>query len=133
MSRFLVDTDVLLDVALQRKGFYSESAKVLRWAENGGEAAIAWHSISNCAYLLKDDGRKFLKLLLSIVEVAAVSSKEARQALELPMTDLEDALQAAAALSWGAEYIVTRNLANYRRSPIRAVNPAKFLKQLKFK
>lgn len=130
MSKCLIDTDVLLDVALRRKRFFSKSADVLRWVENGGKGAIAWHSISNCAYLLKNDGREFLGSLLSIVEVAPVSSKEARRALELPMKDLEDALQAAAALSWGAEYIVTRNLADYRQSPVQAVNPTNFLKQV---
>ncbi len=45
------------------------------------------------------------------------------------MTDLEDAFQAAAALAWGADAIVTRNIADYRRSPVRALTPAEFLKQ----
>ncbi len=95
----LVDTDVLLDVALKRSSFFTASADVLRWAEKGGQVAIAWHSLSNCAYLLKNDGREFLRMLLSILDVAPVGAKEAHRALELPMKDLEDALQTAAALS----------------------------------
>lgn len=127
----LIDTDVLLDVALRRPAFFAESADVLRWAEKGGQAAIAWHSISNCAYLLKDSGRDFLKLLLSIVEVAPVATKEAHRALALPMADLEDALQASAAMAWGADFIISRNLADYKKSPIPAVNPKNFLGHLK--
>ena len=127
MRKGLIDTDVLLDVALRRPKFFSGSADVLRWAERGGQAAIAWHSISNCAYLLEDEGRVFLKMLLSIVDVAPVAAKEAYRALDLPMKDLEDAMQAAAALAWGADCIITRNLVDYRKSPIPAVDPEEFL------
>lgn len=127
----LIDTDVLLDVALRHPSFFARNEDVLRWAEKGGKAAIAWHSISNCAYLLKDDGREFLRMLLSIVEVVPVASKDANRALELPMNDLEDAMQTSAALSWGADFIITRNLADYRKSPVPAASPKKFLDQLK--
>jgi hypothetical protein len=48
--------------------------------------------------------------------------------MELPMRDLEDAFQVAAAIAWGAECIVTRNLPDFKSSPIRAVSPAAFLK-----
>lgn len=56
-----------------------------------------------------------------------MGAADARRALELPMRDTEDAFQAAAALAWRADVLVTRNLADYRRAPIRAVSPAAFL------
>jgi len=124
--RILIDTDVLLDVALNRKPFVAHSSEVLRWAELGGKACIAWHSIANCAYLLENDGRDFLIRLLRLVEVAPVSSREAKQALDLPMSDLEDALQAVSAQKWGAGKIVTRNLADYKSSPVPAISPTEF-------
>ena len=122
--RILIDTDVLLDVALNRKPFLEHSARVLQWAELGGEACIAWHSIANCAYLLENEGREFLTGLLSFVEVSEVGTREALDALQLPMKDLEDALQAVSARKWGAQYIVTRNLTDYGDSPIQAVEPS---------
>jgi len=127
--RVLIDTDVLLDVALAREPHVSASVAVLEWAEKGGEAAVAWHSLANCAYLLKG-GRLFLKNLLEIVEVAAVGSQDAKIAMGLPMTDLEDAFQAASALAWKADFIVTRNLPDYRKSPVPAVSPLDFLKRI---
>lgn len=126
--RILLDTDVLLDVALARPDFVGSSAAVLKWVEAGGEAAIAWHSIANCSYLLKGGGRNFLEMLLELVEVAPVATHEAQRALSLPMTDLEDAMQAAAALVWKADYIITRNLPDYRKSPVKAIAPTAFLK-----
>lgn len=124
--KVLLDCDLLLDVALRRQPFSKQSIRVLRWAEMEGEAVVAWHSLANCAYLLKAQGRDFLHGLLSIVEVAPVASAEARQALALPMQDLEDAMQAAAALSAGASYIITRNLRDYEHSPVPAISPEAF-------
>ena len=126
--RILIDTDVLLDVALAREQHLAASAAVLEWAESGGEAAVAWHSLTNCSYLLKG-GRGFLKKLLRIVEVPEVGTQDAKWAVESPMTDLEDAFQTAAALSWKADFIVTRNLVDYRKSPVPAISPSAFLKK----
>lgn len=128
--RVLLDTDVLLDVALAREPHAMQSAAVLRWAEAGGEAVVAWHTLANCAYLLKGGGRIFLIQLLRMVEVASTGTADARRALELPMADLEDAFQAAAALAWRADVIVTRNVRDFRRSPVRALTPSVFLKQI---
>ena len=128
--KILLDCDVLLDVALDRQQFVEHSVKVLRWAETEGEAAVAWHSLANCAYLLKDGGREFLKGLLQIVKVAPVATADAERALTLPMSDLEDALQAASALSFGASFISTRNLRDYRQSPVPAISPEAFAGKL---
>lgn len=128
--RILIDTDILLDVALARAPHVGDSAEVLRWAEVGGAACIAWHSIANCAYLLKDDGRDFLGKLLSIVAVVESGKAEALNAIRLPMPDLEDALQASCAQKWGANHIITRNLRDYRNAPIPALSPSQFMETI---
>ncbi len=127
--KVLIDTDVLLDVALAREPHLSASLAVLEWAENGGEAAVAWHSLTNCSYLLKG-GRRFLKNLLKLVDVATVGSHDAKTAMDLPMADLEDAFQAASALAWKADLIITRNLPDYRKSPVPALSPMDFMKRI---
>jgi predicted nucleic acid-binding protein len=128
--KILLDTDVLLDIALRREEFFEESARVLEWAEGApGQAAVAWHSLSNLAYLIRPDARPFLRELLEFVEVAAVGTDDARRALDLPLGDFEDALQVSAALAFGASFLVTRNLAHYRRAAVPAVSPVQFLKR----
>ena len=127
--RILIDSDVLLDVVLAREPHVAASAAVLEWAEAGGEAAVAWHSLTNCSYLLKG-GRPFLRKLLGFVEVAPVATPDARNALRLPMSDVEDAFQAAAAMAWKADFIITRNLPDYQKSPVPAISPGEFLKRL---
>ena len=129
--RILIDTDVILDVALDRAPFAEESGLVLDWAErHPGAAGVAWHTVANVAYLLKQDARPFLSELLDFVVVAQTSTEEARQAIALPMADLEDALQAVAALRFQADHVVTRNIKEYRHAPLSAITPGEFLSLL---
>jgi len=128
--RILIDSDILLDVALAREPHLAASTAVLDWTEAGGEACVAWHTLTNCSYLLKG-GRPFLGKLLKLVEVAPVGTAQATRALALPMADVEDAFQAAAALAWNADFIITRNFPDYRQSPVPAISPADFLEKLR--
>jgi predicted nucleic acid-binding protein len=126
--KILIDTNILLDVALARPEFYADSAKVLDWAElNPKQAAVAWHSISNIAYLVKQDVRAFIADLLLFVEVVAGDTSTVRQALAMQTKDLEDALQASAAIEFGADMIVTRNVKDYKQLPIKTLTPTAFV------
>ena len=129
--KVLLDTDILLDVALRRAEFFEDSAAVLRWAESEpGQAAVAWHSLSNISYLLRPDARPFIHDLLEFVVIPPTGTNSAQQALRFPMKDFEDALQAAAALSFGAAYVVTRNMAHYRKSPVPGISPGEFARKV---
>src|SRR5262245_42860881 len=128
--RILIDTDVLIDVALKREPFAAEAIKVIRWAQDEpGQVGVAWHSLSNLAYLVHP-ARPFIHDLLHFIEVAPTGTREAKQALGFPMKDLEDAMQAAAALAFDALYIVTRNAKDYKNSPIPAITPLAFLAEV---
>ena len=43
-------------------------------------------------------------------------------------SDFEDCLQMECARDYGAKYIVTRNIADYEKSEIKAISPSDFLK-----
>lgn len=72
----------------------------------------------------------FYKLLQSPLQFAILGTEGARRALSLPMKDVEDAFQVSAALAWGADFIITRNLEDYRYSPVAALSPSAFLNKL---
>ena len=133
----LVDCAVLLDLGFPREPFAEEAAQLLEWCRlHTGRGFLAWHSLGNVHYLLArhhDDAlaRRFLDGLLSALDVAPASGLAARRALALPMRDFEDALQAVAAEAVGAQVIVTRNTADFRRSPIPAITPAEFLRRVR--
>jgi predicted nucleic acid-binding protein len=68
--KVLIDTDVLIDVALEREEFFDDSNRVLEWIESGaGHGSVAWHSLSNLAYMMTD-ARGFIRDLLQFVDIA---------------------------------------------------------------
>ena len=96
---------------------------------------MAWHTISNFYYNIeRPQDAEFAKdavtQLLTFVEVADTGTEDARYALDLPMTDFEDAMQVAAARACGADFIVTRNVRDFDRSPIPILSPADALAEL---
>lgn len=125
----LLDTDVLVDVAIDRRPFAASSSDLLDRLERfPGSGAIAWHTASNFYYLVaraQGDGsaRDFIAELIRFLMVAQTDTEALRYAASLSMLDFEDAMQVAAARSCGATHIVTRNLRDYVRSPIPAITP----------
>jgi len=122
--RLLIDTDVLLDVLLEREEYFEASARVLDWAEaHPGKCAVSWHGLANIHYLSKDGARSFIDELTDFCVIPGTDTADMKRALALGFADLEDAMQVSAALRFGAQIIVTRNLKDYRKSPIKAMSP----------
>ena len=122
--RMLLDTDVLLDFAIGREPHLEASSRLLEWASlHPGQCAIAWHSLANIHYLTKGKSEEFFEDLLEFVVIPPTGTKEMKHALDLGFSDLEDAMQAAAASLFKAQIIVTRNTKDFRKSPIKAVSP----------
>jgi len=128
--KILLDCDVLLDVMAGREKFLVDSARVFDACESGKiHGAIAWHTLAN-AYYLADDGKKALKFfedLLSFVEVVGGDTEMALEAIRSGFFDFEDALQSVSAKQFQADFIVTRNVKDYKLSPIKAISPTDFI------
>ncbi len=121
---------MLLDVMAGREKFLADSARVFDACEAGEiQGAIAWHTLAN-AYYLTDDGKKALKFfedLLSFVEVAGGNTEMALEAIGAGFADFEDALQMVCAEKFEADFIVTRNVKDYKLSAIKAIAPSDFI------
>jgi len=131
--RLLLDINVLLDIAFQRPG-EPASAQLIGLCGREHDAWVAWHSIATLAYLIErqqtaTEARDFIRGLLKWADVAATARDDALAALDWPMSDFEDALQAAAAVACGAQAIVTRNVRDFKASPVPAMTPETFLRR----
>ena len=129
--RLLLDINILLDVAFQRPGEPATS-QILARCGRDHEAWLAWHSIATLSYLIerqqsKTVARAFLSGLLTWADIATTQRSDAQQALEWAMPDYENALQAAAAVACGAQVILTRNVRDFKGSPVRALTPEAFV------
>jgi predicted nucleic acid-binding protein len=132
----LLDTDILIDVALDRAPHADAAAGLLTLLERRPRMAfVGWHTLSNFYYLVsptrgKDDARAFLVDLTRFVSVAPTDTEDFRFAAGLALPDFEDALQVAAARACGASYIATRNVRDFRTSPVPARTPAQLVEEL---
>jgi predicted nucleic acid-binding protein len=131
--RVLFDTNVILDVMLERMPFYGHSALALNRASKADvEGFISGHAVPTIYYIAAKtmsakDVRLILGSLLSELKVAAVTEKVIRQALSSTLKDFEDAITHAAAEECQASLIVTRNIRDFARGTLQAVLPEVFL------
>ena len=130
----LFDTNIVLDVALDRPQLAAASRAALTWGfEHPGRGCLAWHSVATLAFFLGKHGRTsdvrpLVGELVVRLEIAGGSDRELLRAIDLPVADFEDAMIVALAESAGATHIVTRNTADVRRSTVKAVTPEAFLR-----
>ena len=134
VGKILIDTNVLLDYLLEREPFFEDAKKViLSCAEGNTKGCIAAHSISNMFFILRKDytqkeRRKILFNLCTIFDVEGIDKVKLLSGLaNEDFSDFEDCLQMECAKSYGADYIVTRNVSDYSISDIKAILPSEYL------
>ena len=102
---------------------------MVAWATDGpGRGVVAWHSVATLDYFLSRSTtakvrREFLRDLVHGCHVASGDERDLRRALGWSMTDFEDAMVAVVAENVGADWIVTRNVKDFRGSPVKAITP----------
>ena len=127
---------MLIDIALDREPHVDLAREAIDLLQQERQQLfIAWHTASNVFYNVRRQAnlpvaRAFTTSLLDFAEVAPTTTGHLRQALDLPMSDFEDAMQVAAARACDARFIVTRNVRDYAQSPIPSLTPAGALAEL---
>ncbi|MFP4624390.1 MAG: type II toxin-antitoxin system VapC family toxin [Gemmatimonadota bacterium] len=122
--KLLLDINVLLDVLLDREPWSDAASRLLSAIDsNQAEGFVAPHTLPTIYYVVaQSQDRKTAKTavtdLLRILDVATITRADFQRALELSTSDYEDAVQAAAALKIGADYLVTRNENDFRSVPV---------------
>jgi predicted nucleic acid-binding protein len=125
----LVDTNVVLDVLLDREPFAFGSRRLWAAIEAGrGRGFVAAHALTTVHYLVAQargsrEAREVVGLLARVFEVAAVDAAVVKRALQLGLGDFEDAVSAAAAEAAGCGLIATRNAKDFKGSPVDPVDP----------
>ncbi len=132
MKRIFIDTNVIIDVLMQREGYLS-SAKVLALSkEKENSLFVSVLTMANLAYILRktlrgNDFYNEMKKLSSFLNVADTTYGHLTSALDLQAKDFEDALQYYCALSNQCEVIVTRNKKDFNFSSINVLTPEELL------
>jgi predicted nucleic acid-binding protein len=134
--RILIDTDVTLDFLLMRQPFSHEAREIFKaCAQSRIVGHIAAITPVNIFYIARkiigtENARALVRDLLTIVAICPLDDATLFTAANLDLTDFEDAVQVASALSSNLDAIVTRNGKDFAGSTISIMTPTEVLAHL---
>ena len=130
----LVDTNVILDVLMKREPFAKDAREILiKCAMGEIKGYLATHSIPNLFYILRKNftEKERRSLIISLCDIFLISDLNTEKILSAAenddFSDFEDCLQEECAVEVMADYIVTRNPADFTKSRVKTIQPAELL------
>lgn len=136
--KVLFDTNIVLDLLLDREPFSQPAAELFSLVEAGQiDGSLGATTLTTVFYLAakavgKEKTRLEIRRLLSLCTVAPVTQAVLAGALDSPIKDFEDAVLHEAALGIGTEVLVTRNLKDFRKAKgLRVLPPPELLEILR--
>ena len=138
--RLMIDTNIVLDVMLQREPFYEASKMVLDLCEAKKITGfVSASSITDIFYLVRralhstDETYKVMEALMNIVGVLNVTSEDVYRAFLKHAKDFEDCLLAESAKSNKCEGIVTRDNSDFKDFGITLYTPEEINRSIRKK
>ena len=134
--KILIDTNVILDVLCNRKEFVDDSLKVFKYCEaNQITGCISALSVPNIVYIMRKelDGEKvkeILTTLTSLFTVIDLRESDLTKAADMDFSDYEDALQSVCGTRAKVNYLVTRNIKDFKNSTVPAIKPSELFDRI---
>ncbi len=129
----LIDTNVVLDVALERKPWADAATALLdAIAKDRAAGYVAGHAVTTVHYIVERERNRATAAtavsdLLQLLTVVPLGGADFQRVLGLSLRDYEDGVQAAACLQVGADYLVTRNEKDFKGAPVTPRSPGEVL------
>lgn len=127
--RVLFDTNVILDLLLDRKPHSSQAAALISRVERGELVGyVCATTVTTIFYLAtkvagEQAAREYVRLLLVLFEVALVNRSVLECAMAAGFADYEDAVLYEAANHAEVQCIVTRNIKDFKHSKMPVYLP----------
>lgn len=132
----LIDANIILDVLMNRNEFVIESSLIWKYCETHQvKGYISALTIANLVYIMRKelDPKRIdtvISSLKMIFEIANLTSEDIILASKMQWRDFEDAIQSATAQRIQADYIITRNVKDFRSSKVPAFTPSELLARI---
>jgi len=136
MIQTLLDTNIILDIALKRLPYFESSSQIFeKIGANSINGYVAATTIADIYYIVcKEKGattaKDFISNLIKFVDVLGVHKDHILHALGSKVQDFEDAIQSSVAEHIGINILITRNTKDYIHSPLFILTPEQFIKHL---
>lgn len=131
--RILIDTNIILDVLLERKPFFDCSYKILSLCEKHKlEGFITAAQITDIFYIVRKHTKNIdiaytaIEKLLEIVKIGSVGNREVLLAFQKKAKDFEDCLIAECAKALNCRYIITRNEKDFKELGADVITPEEY-------
>jgi predicted nucleic acid-binding protein len=135
-KRLFLDSDVLLDVILQREPFSFYSQILVSECEDRKlPLNTSTLVIANIHYILKKKlgaktARDIVNKLIKEMNILTFNRENIEQALLSPFSDFEDGIQCDIAKREKCDVIITRNTKDYKESALPVLTAEQFLQTL---
>ena len=137
MKKIFLDSDVLLDLLLDREPFMDDIAEIIEDSLSSDiKLCVSPITVTNINYIVgklenqkKADTQR--KKILKIVQVENVGQSIIRKASNSKFKDFEDAVQNYCAEESGHQIIITRNTKDYKESNLSILTPKEYLAKIK--
>jgi predicted nucleic acid-binding protein len=132
----LFDTNIVLDVMLDRAPFSEPASHLLSLVERGDITGfICATTVTTIHYLAtkvlgKDQARNQIENLITLFDIASVNRTVIEDALKSKFSDFEDSVIYQSSRHVGAEAIVTRDTKGFKKSKLPVYSPTEMLKIL---
>ncbi len=132
----LLDTNIIVDVALERQPQNEASKQVLLLVEQGQiEGYISASTFGDLYYIIRRSrGREwttdFINWLVTYCQIATFNEAVIRMALTSNFRDFEDAIQYSTAVVNQLDVIVTRNPQDFPVTIPRIISPNELIQEL---
>jgi len=129
----LLDTNIILDIALKRNPFFDQAARLFELIDLGElEGKISASTVTDIYYISRKvkghlESIAFLKDLVEIIDVVGIDKTIILSALHSGIGDFEDAIQVFAAEVNGIDVIITRNKKDFKDVSMEIQTPSEFL------
>lgn len=131
--RVVLDTNIVLDLLLQRHPFDTQAAQIFSMVETSAiEASLCATTLTTIDYLLsqsmtKAKARKVIGKLLELFEICPVNRAVLQSAVMSDIKDFEDAVLHESARLASCRTIITRNGKDFKKAILTVYDPAEFL------
>ncbi|WP_165063074.1 PIN domain-containing protein [Adlercreutzia sp. ZJ154] len=136
MMKVLLDTNIVLDLLLDRQPFVLDAIQIFALAENKTvKLLLSTDAISTIFYIVSKNNSKIvareaISKLLDYVKLAALDEQAIIRGISYDFSDVEDALVVAVAEREKVDAIVTRNIKDFKNSCIPVITPKELLSSI---
>ena len=133
MKNIVIDINIVMDFLFKRQG-HENVVEMFKFCTKGNiKGFMCAHEITTLCYFLdkvekdKSKTKKVISRLMKRFAVIEINEALLNKALNSEIDDFEDAVIEVSAIERNADYIITRNIKDFKKSIIPAGTPEELL------